>query len=143
MTYLLDTHVLIWLVSAPERVPERTRLLLVDRRNELLVSAISVFEIATKHRIGKLPGGQRIVADFDSLLQKLGARELPMRSRHGVVAGQLEWHNRDPFDRVLAAQSLTEDVELVTSDAAFASVEGLRTMWEGRGDTVSRAAPPR
>jgi PIN domain nuclease of toxin-antitoxin system len=127
--YLLDTHVLIWIASEPARVPEPTRLLLADRRNELLVSAISVFEIATKHRIGKLPGGQRIVADFENQLERLGAKELPIRARHGLIAGQLEWHNRDPFDRLLAAQGIAEDVELVTSDAAFGSVEGLRTVW--------------
>ena len=129
MTYLLDTHVLIWIVSEPERVPEPTRLALADRRNELLYSAISVFEIATKHRIGKLPRGQRILADFESLVERLGAKELPIRARHGLIAGQIDWQNRDPFDRLLAAQSLTEDLEFVTSDAAFASVEGLRTRW--------------
>ncbi len=129
VTYLLDTHALIWMLSEPERIPEPTRLLLADRRNELLYSAISVFEIATKHRIGKLPGAQRILADFDNVVGKLGATELPIRARHGLIAGQIDWHNRDPFDRLLAAQSLIEDVELVTSDAAFASVGGLRTRW--------------
>ena len=127
--YLLDTHALIWMLSEPERIPQPTRQLLADRRNELFYSAISVFEIATKHRIGKLPGAQRILADFDSLVERLGAKDLPIRARHGLIAGQIDWQHRDPFDRLLAAQSLAEDLEFVTSDAAFASVEGLRTRW--------------
>ena len=129
MKYLLDTHVLIWIATEPAHLPHATALLVGDRRNEIFFSAVSAFEISTKHRIGKLPGGERILIGFDRLLERLGAVELPVRSRHGVLAGQLEWENRDPFDRLLAAQSVTEDLVLVTSDRGFASVEGLQTIW--------------
>jgi PIN domain nuclease of toxin-antitoxin system len=63
------------------------------------------------------------------VLRTLGAKELPITTRHGLVAGQLPWAHRDPFDRILAAQSLIENIPLVTSDAVFSTLGGVRTVW--------------
>ena len=130
MKLLLDTHVLIWALGSPARIPARARAALRDPMNELFASAATPFEIATKHRIGKLPEGQRILLAYDDFLRELGARDVPITSRHGIVAGQLAWEHRDPFDRILAAQSLTENLTLVTGDAIFGFIGGIRTVWK-------------
>jgi PIN domain nuclease of toxin-antitoxin system len=91
-----------------------------DASVELLVSASSAWEIATKHRLGKLPDATPIVLSYARNLDRLGAHELPISSRHALAAGDLAWDHRDPFDRILAAQSILDGLPLVTSDAAFA-----------------------
>jgi PIN domain nuclease of toxin-antitoxin system len=129
MRLLLDTHVLLWMLSEPARIPESTLTAARTPSNELLVSAISPFEIATKNRIGKLPGVEPVLISYEEQLARLGATELPLSSRHGLRAGQLPWNHRDPFDRIIAAQALSEGVSLVTSDRAFAELAGVSVLW--------------
>jgi PIN domain nuclease of toxin-antitoxin system len=126
---LLDTHVLIWLLGNPARVESRALDAVRDVENQLFVSAISPFEVSTKHRIGKFADGERLLAGYDDFVKTLGAAELAMTGHHGIVAGALKWDHRDPFDRILAAQSVTESMTLVTSDAAFDNIAGVRTLW--------------
>lgn len=123
---LLDTHVLLWLVSTPERVPEPLRTELAEQEESLLVSAASAFEIATKQRIGKLDASA-LLDRWDDELRAAGLAALPITSEHALVAGRLEWDHRDPFDRLLAAQALVEGLELLTVDPAFRALPGLRT----------------
>jgi PIN domain nuclease of toxin-antitoxin system len=129
MRLLLDTHVLLWVVSDPARLAAAAVQQIRDPVNELFVSAITPFEITTKHRIGKLPDAGPILAAYTDVLRTLGARELAITSRHGLIAGQLSWDHRDPFDRILAAQSIIENIPLVTSDAVFSTLGGVRTVW--------------
>jgi PIN domain nuclease of toxin-antitoxin system len=125
---LLDTHVFIWLLGNPSKVEARALDAVRDVDNQLFVSAISPFEISTKHRIGKLAEGERLLAGYDHFVKTLGATELAMTGQHGIVAGSLKWDHRDPFDRILAAQSVTESMTLVTSDVAFDDIAGVRTL---------------
>lgn len=129
MKLLLDTHVLLWSLRAPERLTSNARAAIVDRSNEVFVSAITPFEIATKARIGKLDSAQPLLLAWDDFMGELQATELALRSHHSIVAGQLDWPHRDPFDRILAAQSITERLVLVTSDVAFGRVGAVRTLW--------------
>ena len=129
MTLLLDTHVLIWALGAPERLPASVRARLIDRRQRLAVSAASAFEIATKHRLGRLPEAAAFVHDFDRQVTRLGADNLPIDARHAVTAGMLEWSHRDPFDRMLAAQAMTEGLMLVSADTVFQGLPGIRVLW--------------
>lgn len=122
---LLDTHVLLWALTQPEKLTARARLLLADRKVDLFVSAASAWEIATKHRIGKLPGVERIMSDFEQHVDRLGAHTLSITPAHALAAGQLDWHHRDPFDRVLAAQAQLEQLPLMTADPVFASCNDL------------------
>lgn len=122
---LLDTHVLLWALRDPGRLSAATAVLLRDRANELIVSAATAWEIATKHRIGKLPGAAGLLLAYSDNLRRLGATELPMTSRHALAAGQLDWDHRDPFDRMLAAQSVIEGLTLVTADPAFSAIPGV------------------
>lgn len=129
MTLLLDTHVLLWALGAPRRLPEPVRSALADRRTTLLVSAASAFEIATKHRLGRLPEAAALVHQFDQQVERLGADPLPISAQHAIAAGSLDWAHRDPFDRMLAAQAMSDGCELVTADPAFSGFAGLSTRW--------------
>lgn len=126
---LADTHVLLWLLGEPHRIPVATRDLLRDRSTDLWVSAVTAWEVATKHRVGKLPSAVPVVAAYDSYLSRLGARELAVTARHALLAGSMTWEHRDPFDRMLAAQAMIESVPLVTADAAFRTLPGLHVLW--------------
>ena len=117
-SYLLDTHVLLWLLGDPDRVPEPVRLELADRTNALLVSAASAIEISTKVRIGKL-GAPTLPTTLARRIVDLGATALPVTVEHGLLAGSMRWDHRDPFDRILVAQATLEELVLVTVDAAL------------------------
>ncbi|HEX8508361.1 MAG TPA: type II toxin-antitoxin system VapC family toxin [Propionibacteriaceae bacterium] len=118
VTLLLDTHVLLWLLTAPERVPESVRALLADRANPLLVSAASALEIGTKIRIGKL-AAPTLPSTLPRRINDLGATSLAITVEHALLAGSLRWDHRDPFDRILVAQATIEDATLVTVDSAL------------------------
>ncbi len=128
MTLLLDTHVLLWAVAEPGALSSRARILLTDGANALLVSSPSAWEVATKHRLGRLPMAEVLLASFSEHLQRLRAVELPISVRHALTAGAFPSPHRDPFDRMLAAQALHEGVPLVSSDAAFAAFP-VETVW--------------
>lgn len=127
--YLLDTHVFLWLLGAPELVPERLRHELAQPDNELLVSAVSALEVATKVRLGKLDSARHLVVTWSSRVQDLHAQDLPVSTEHALLAGSLEWPHRDPFDRLLVAQALMENLTIVSSDKQIAAVTGLRVRW--------------
>lgn len=130
MKLLLDTHAFLWLIGEPERLPSDTLAQLRDPATTILVSAVTAFEIATKNHIGKLAEAQRVILAFDDFLQRLGGEHVPVTAHHSLVAGQLRWDHRDPFDRILAAQSIVESVPLVTADPIFASIDGVSTIWD-------------
>lgn len=127
--FLLDTHVFLWLLGTPELVPDALRDDLAHPDNELLVSAVSAMEVATKVRLGKLEPARHLVATWSARVQDLQASELGISAQHGLLAGSLEWAHRDPFDRLLVAQGLVENVTLVTSDSQMSSISGLRVRW--------------
>jgi PIN domain nuclease of toxin-antitoxin system len=127
--FLIDTHVLIWSLGTMSELPKRIVGILSDPANSLVVSAATAFEIATKYRIGKLPEAEPLVLAYDELMHEINATQLTISTRHGLTAGQLAWDHRDPFDRILAAQSILENLPLVTSDAVFASFGGVQTVW--------------
>ena len=116
--HLVDTHVLLWLLSTPDRVAEPVRSALADRSNALLASTVSALEISTKVRLGKLDA-----PDLESTLRRrlddIGAEVLTITLEHALLAGSLVWTHRDPFDRLLVAQATIEDATLVTVDSAL------------------------
>jgi PIN domain nuclease of toxin-antitoxin system len=126
---LLDTHALLWALTAPKSLSRKARSLIEDPTATLHVSAASAWEVATKHRLGKLPGAESIVSGFLRNLERLGALELPVGVSHGLLAGSLTWQHRDPFDRMIAAQCMLENLPLISKDAAFAELPGVRVVW--------------
>lgn len=129
MRLLLDTHVLLWALAEPRRLSVAAASLLRNPANSLLVSAASAWEIATKQRLGKLPGAEALVGSYHAHLRILRAEELPINSAHALRAGSFRVEHRDPFDRMLAAQAILEGVPLLTDDPSFATFPGLQTLW--------------
>lgn len=128
MRALLDTHALVWWLQGDRRISSGARRLLGDARNEIFVSAVTAWEIATKVRIGKLQIDLPFVIDLPGEIVRLGYLSLPISLAHGHRAGRLDAAHRDPFDRMLAAQSLIEDLALVTVDPHFRQF-GVTTIW--------------
>ena len=128
MRYLLDTHVLLWWLFDDSRMSDMASAVLADPGNEILVSAASAWEISTKYRLGKLPDAAVLVQDMPGWLRKAGFRELGISVEHAQRAGVLPPPHRDPFDRMLAAQSLIESLPLVSRDPLFNSF-GVSPVW--------------
>ena len=128
MKLLLDTHALLWWWTNDPQLSAKAKRAIANDANTILVSAASAWEIATKTRLGKLDIGPLALTRFAALVQADGFAHLPMTWQHCVHSGGLPLDQRDPFDRMLAAQSLIEDAALVTKDAAFA-VFDTRVLW--------------
>lgn len=110
MKLLLDTHTLLWWAFDSPRLSRRARSLLADPANTLLVSAASASEISTKYRLGRIPEVAVLMQDMAGWLEKAGFVELPISVAHAQQAGTLGGEHRDPFDRMLVAQSIGENV---------------------------------
>jgi PIN domain nuclease of toxin-antitoxin system len=129
MEVLVDTHVLLWAMTEPERLTAAAEEALADLDTSVWVSAASSWEIATKVRIGKLPGAEFLVVDYGEHLRRWHAESIPILSADALVAGSLVWEHRDPFDRMIAAQSLRRGLPLVSADAVFDAVPGVHRIW--------------
>ncbi|MDR4471086.1 MAG: type II toxin-antitoxin system VapC family toxin [Nitrospira sp.] len=114
--FLLDTHAILWALAAPEELRPEARILLADPTKILLVSPASIYEIALKVSIGKL---EEPATDLLGRVRALGYVEQPITMSHALLAGRLPAHHRDPFDRLLIAQAMLEQLTLVTRDALF------------------------
>ena len=128
MRLLLDTHVLLWAIAEPARLSKRARRLLADESNDLLFSAASIWEIQLKRRAGKLtlPGHPGFLQQH---ILRLGVQEvLSITPEHAYRVLSLPAGHKDPFDCLLAAQCLAEDLPLVTADPAFSTL-GVRALW--------------
>lgn len=117
MRLLLDTQAFLWFVLNDARLSPTARGLVVDPGNELLFSPASYWEIAIKVSLGKyqVPGSFRDFMDRQIAINRLTI--LPITVAHAAVVASLPFHHRDPFDRLLIAQSLVENVPLVSSDS--------------------------
>ena len=129
MKLLLDTHVLLWWWAEPERLPASLLDTLSAPETEIWISAVSAYELAYKHRVGKLGLPEGLLAGFGAAVTAERWESLSVSLDQCLRAGQLAAEHRDPFDRLLAAQALVENMTLVTVDPAFAGFEGLRTLW--------------
>ena len=128
MKVLLDTHALLWFALGDDRLPERARDTIDITANGVLVSAASAWEIATKHRIGKLPEAGPFVPDWQVTLEKLQFEDLPVTAEHALRAGLMTLANRDPFDRMILAQALLENAVVVSNEHAW-DVTGVQRVW--------------
>ena len=128
MRLLLDTHALLWWLAGDAGLSARAREAVGDEGNEVFVSAASAWELATKHRTGRLPGIDAVMRDLEGALRGQGFLALPISIRHGQVAGALPGPHRDPFDRMLIAQAMLEDFWLVSNETLF-DAYGVRRLW--------------
>ena len=125
---LLDTPALLWFAAGDRALSRRARAAIEDSDNDVLVSAASAWEIATKHRLGKLGGAGPLAADFERTVAALSFTPLDIAARHAAAAGAFTAAHRDPFDRVLAAQALIEGLAIISSDAAL-DLFGVARVW--------------
>jgi PIN domain nuclease of toxin-antitoxin system len=116
---LLDTHVFLWLNTQPERLGKHLPLI-EDRRNELLFSAVSSWEIAIKHALGRLTLPEPPERYVPSRMRAIGAIGLAVEHSHALAVASLPSLHRDPFDRLLVAQSRLLDVPILTADPIVA-----------------------
>ena len=128
MKLLLDTHALIWWLLGDEALSRRAREAIADEANEVAISAASAMEVATKFRIGKLPEAALLAQDFEAIIADQGFAELPISVHHARLAGEMNIPHKDPFDRLLIAQALAEDMMLVSNEALFDSF-AVKRLW--------------
>lgn len=126
---LVDTHVYVWMISEPERLSEAATEAVVEIDTQVLVSAATMWEIATKLRRLKWPGAATILSTFEDRIELHDLSRLPIGFSHARLAGDLEWGHRDPFDRMLAAQCLVEGLPLVTKDLRLRQFEQVQSIW--------------
>lgn len=119
MRLLLDTHALIWWLAGDEALTRRAREAIADEANTVAVSAASAMEVATKFRIGKLPGAALLAQDFETIIAEQGFAELAISVHHARLAGEMNIAHKDPFDRLLIAQAQADDMVLVSNEALF------------------------
>jgi PIN domain nuclease of toxin-antitoxin system len=119
MRLLLDTHALLWWLDGDRRLSPKARRGIANEANTILVSAVSAWEITTKARLGKLPGATDVAEDVSACVASQGFLPLDITMLHAQRAGRLSGAHRDPFDRMLIAQSQIEDIALVSDDEAF------------------------
>jgi PIN domain nuclease of toxin-antitoxin system len=119
MRLLLDTHSFIWASSDKPKLSPKALALIEEPDNELLLSLASVWEISIKLSTGKLALPQPPEAFVSAQMRDIGIALLPIELRHLGPVATLPFHHRDPFDRLLIAQSLVEGVPLVSADTAF------------------------
>ena len=128
MKLLLDTHALLWWWTDDPKLSDMSRQAISDEGNLVLVSAASAWEIATKHRLGKLPHAGQALDRFNELVAADGFEHQPISYLHCLKAGAYSNEHRDPFDRMLAAQAELEKAVLVTLDPVFAEFQ-CRVLW--------------
>ena len=116
---LLDTHTFLWWLSGHRRLSGAARQAIEDDSNDIVVSAASAWEVATKHRLGKLPGFGAIADNVAGGIASQGFDELAITVRDAERAGRLPGPHRDPFDRMLIAQAMANDLVVVSVDEVF------------------------
>jgi len=119
---------LLWWLSDDPGLSRSARKTIAQTRNTLIVSAASAWEIATKVRLGKLPTAADLVSNFSDQIEREGFQLLAISAAHGVRAGLLPGPHKDPFDRMLIAQSQAENIPIISNEAIFETY-GVRRLW--------------
>jgi len=128
MRVLIDTCTLIWATLSPATLSPKAQQIIADQANEILVSAASAWEIATKVRIGKLPGAERLELDYIKVMEVAGYNLLSIDTETALRAGRLIAEHRDPFDRMVAAQALALDIPVLSPDPELDQF-AIRRIW--------------
>lgn len=115
MSYLIDTHILLWWVFNDPKLNTECRNIILNPDNNIIVSSASAWEIATKYHLGKLPS----VQEYLQILHQAKFVELPITTAHALRAGSLAIAHQDPFDRMIMAQAEIENLPVITYDKAF------------------------
>jgi PIN domain nuclease of toxin-antitoxin system len=128
MKVLLDTCTLIWATLSPSSLSCEASETIADEGNEILVSAASAWEIATKVRLGKLPGAEKLERNYLDVMEVAGYAPLAIDAESALRAGRLVADHKDPFDRMIAAQALALDIAVLSPDPLLDQF-GVRRIW--------------
>ncbi|MEH2319991.1 type II toxin-antitoxin system VapC family toxin [Nostoc sp.] len=129
MKLLLDTHLIIWSAGNPEKLSQRVRNLLIDNNNFWVVSIASVWELQIKSQFGKLNLSSSLPNFIETQQRVNNLQLLPIELTHIYALEGLPSHHRDPFDRILIAQAIVEEMPLLSIDAVF-DVYPVQRIWE-------------
>lgn len=119
---LIDTHILIWWLTEPDKLKKEHQNILSDADIIIFVSVASFFEIGIKEKIGKL----KFEGNFEIILKENGFESLPITLMHLETFRTIEFHHKDPFDMVLIAQAISENIEFISYDSQFLKTNGLK-----------------
>ena len=125
---MLDTHTLVWATTSPTLLSRRASAILADQSNGSFVSAASAWEIATKVRLGKLRGAEKLERDFLATMEGAGYALLPIDAESALRAGRFTAVHGDPFDRMIAAQAIASDIPVLSTDTKLDAF-GVRRLW--------------
>ena len=128
MRALLDTHAFLWWIADSSRLSESAYRVIADEENDIAISAASAWEIAAKHRLGRLPSADALASDIGVYIARQGFDEMSVTVDDVSRAGALPQHHRDPFDRMLIAQALSRDIFLISNESLF-DLYGVRRLW--------------
>ncbi len=128
MRLLLDTHAFIWWFAGSRQLSRSVRRTIADEENDVLISAATAWEIATKYRLGKLPSAEMLALDISGAIASQDFEELPITVEDAARAGALPGFHRDPFDRMLIAQTLSRNLLLISIEPIFDRY-GVRRLW--------------
>jgi len=130
MTFLLDTHTFLWLINQlySSKLSETVNHLFLTQENQFYLSIASVWEIAIKVNLGKLDIVQPIGPFILEQLQENAIELLDIRFQHAIKVAELPFHHRDPFDRIIIAQSLVENIPILSKDKIF-DAYGIQRIW--------------
>ena len=128
MRLLLDTHAFIWWLEGSDHLPAPAQAAISDESNDVLVSAASAWEIATKQRLGRLGGVDTLALNIPEYIASQRFERLSVTVEDGVRAGALPGPQRDPFDRMLIAQAISRELVLVSNETFFDSY-GVMRLW--------------
>ena len=116
---LLDTHVFIWWMSGSANLGSMAIKQISDPENKVFISAVSVWEMMIKRQLGNL----ECPDNLDSIIEELGFEQLNISAQHAVQTGHLPMHHKDPFDRMLIAQSQVDGLQIITKDERFSDYQ--------------------
>jgi PIN domain nuclease of toxin-antitoxin system len=125
---LLDTHALLWWLLGDNALSAAAQAAVANEANQTFISAVTAWEIAIKHKQGRLPSAARLIVDLDDIIARQGFMELSITIRNAESAGGLPLFHKDPFDRMLIAQALAENLMLVSNEVIFDRYGALR-LW--------------
>ena len=128
--YLLDTHTFLWAVQEKDsRLSNNARVAIANDSLPIFISSASAYEIMNKYRLGKLPDYAYVAENYFEVLRKFGADELSVNTHHTHFAGKFVWTHRDPFDRLLAAQAVIDNLIFITNDPVFQELSWMAVLW--------------
>ena len=129
MRLLLDSHTVIWAADDPTQLPVLAQQLIQDPSHDRLISSATIWEMAIKFGLNKLPLSLPYRQWMDKAIADLGLIALPITLDHAERHAGLPWHHRDPFDRLMAAQALVEGIPLISAGKSF-DLYGVTRLWK-------------